>query len=156
MQDLDVQTKYFNYLNQFKNVKKIKSKNNDDTTPIKKDFIVDHLSHVLIKYEKLSYSFEDAKDYDKLKSELSKELSLYFEELIKLNCIFYSYDAVLKRSQFLFDNYLIDENDLNLTYKDELSQLLFVTNELFDESIFSYLNEVIELFIYCNRKYNLL
>lgn len=154
MQDLDVQTKYFNYVNQFKNVNKINCKNNADTIPIKKDFIVDRLSHVLIKYEKLSYSFENAKDYDKLKSELSKELSLYFEELIKLNCMFYSYDAVLDRSQFLFDNYLIDENDL--TYKDELSQLLFLTNELFDESIFSYLNEVIELFIYCDQKYNLL
>ena len=147
--------KYFDYLNQIKKEDNIRQLQDNDLPIVKRKFILNELSNVLHYLRAVdSYDTNEINtSSNQLNQTLKRHLSHYFKELIKLSCEFYGYDNIVRHSKFLLDNYIITENDIN--YNDELNQLLFVTNELFEVSMFGYLDEIIELFIMFDQKYNL-
>ena len=129
--------KYFKYLNEIKENNHLRKLNDEDLLTLKRNFILNDLSNVL-HYLKIVDSHdinEVNKSSDHLNQTLQKNLNNYFKELIKLTCEFYGYNNVVEHSRFLID------------------QLLFVTNELFEVSMFGYLDELIELFIIFDQKY---
>lgn len=148
--------KYFDYLNQIKKEDNIRQLQDNDLPIVKRKFILNELSNVLHYLRAVdSYDTNEINtSSNQLNQTLKRHLSHYFKELIKLSCEFYGYDNIVRHSKFLLDNYIITENDIN--YNDELNQLLFVTNELFEVSLFGYLDEMIDLFIMFDQKYNLL
>lgn len=147
--------KYFDYLNQIKKEDNIRQLQDDDLSIVKRNFILNELSNVLYDLKRIDLydTNEINTSSNQLNQALKSHLSHYFKELIKLMCEFYGYDNVVEYSRFLLDNYIITGNDIN--YNDELNQLLFVINELFEVSMFGYFDEIIELFIMFDQKYNL-
>lgn len=148
--------KYFNYLDQIKKENNIRQLQDNDLPIVKRKFILNELSNVLHYLRAVDrYEVNELnKNEDDLNHTLRANLSHYFLELLKLNCEFYGYDVLVKHSKFLLDHYIINENDARRN--DELNQLLFVSNELFENSMFGYLDEMIELFIMFDQKYDLL
>lgn len=145
--------KYFNYLDQIKKENNIRRLQDNDLSIVKRNFILNDLSNVL-HYLKIVDSHdinEVNKSSDHLNQTLQKNLNNYFKELIKLTCEFYGYNNVVEHSRFLIDQFII--TSLPTNDNDELNQLLFVTNELFEVSMFGYLDELIELFIIFDQKY---
>lgn len=148
--------KYFDYLNQIKKEDNIRHLQDNDLPIVKRKFILNELSNVLhyLKAVDCHEVNELNKSDDYLNHASRKNLSNYFLELFKLNCEFYGYDNVVEYSRFLIDSYIV--TPLLANGNDELNQLLFVTNELFEVSLFGYLDEMIDLFIMFDQKYNLL
>lgn len=148
--------KYFNYLYQIKKENNIRGLQNNDLSIVKRNFILNDLSNVLYYLRVVdSHDINEVnKSSNYLNQTLQKNLSNYFKELIKLTCEFYGYNNVVEHSRFLIDQFIV--TSLNANGNDELNQLLFVTNELFEVSMFGYLNEMIELFIKFDQKYDLI
>lgn len=148
--------KYFNYLNQVKKENNIRQLQNNDLPIVKRKFILNELSNVLYDLKHVdSYDTNEINtSSDQLNQTFKSHLSYYFKELIKLMCEFYGYDNVVEYSRFLVDSYIV--MPLLANGNDELNQLLFVTNELFEVSLFGYLDEMIDLFIMFDQKYDLL
>lgn len=148
--------KYFNYLDQIKKENNIRQLQDNDLYVVKRKFILNELSNVLHYLNCVDrYEVNELnKNEDDLNHTLKANLSHYFKELIKLNCEFYGYDNVVEYSRFLIDSYIV--MPLLANGNDELNQLLFVTNELFEVSLFGYLDEMIDLFIMFDQKYDLL
>jgi len=148
--------KYFDYLDQIKKENKIRQLQYSDLSIVKRKFILNELSNVL--YDLKSIDSYDTNEIhtssDQLNQTLKSHLSHYFKELIKLTCEFYGYDNIVESSRFLIDSYIV--MPLLANGNDELNQLLFVTNELFEVSLFGYLDEMIDLFIIFDQKYDLL
>lgn len=148
--------KYFKYLEQIKENNHFHKLNDNDLPIVKRKFILNELSNAL-HYLKIVDCYEvneSNTNEDDLNHTSRKNLSDYFLELLKLNCEFYGYDVLVKHSKFLLNQYIITEDDT--CRNDELNQLLFVTNELFEVSLFGYLDEMIDLFIIFDQKYDLL
>ena len=145
--------KYFKYLEQIKENNHLRKLNDEDLPILKRNFILNDLSNALhyLRIVDLHDINEVNKSSDYLNQKLQKNLSNYFKELIKLTCEFYSYSNVVEHSRFLIDQFII--TSLPANGNDELNQLLFVTNELFEVSMFGYLDEIIELFIMFDQKY---
>lgn len=148
--------KYFKYLDEIKENNHLRKLNDEDLPILKRNFILNDLSNALhyLRIINCHDINESNKSDDYLNRKLQKNLSNYFLELLKLNCEFYGYNVLLEHSKFLLDQYMITENDINCN--DELNQLLFVSNELFEVSLFGYLDEMMELFITFDQKYNLI
>lgn len=148
--------KYFNYLNQVKKENNIRQLQNNDLPIVKRKFILNELSNVLYDLKSIdSYDTNEINtSSDQLNQAFKIHLSHYFKELIKLMCEFYGYDNVVEYSRFLVDSYIV--MPLLANGNDELNQLLFVINELFEVSLFGYLDEMIDLFIMFDQKYDLL
>ena len=148
--------KYFKYLDGIKKNNHFHKLKDDDLPILKRNFILNDLSNALhyLRIINCHDINELNKSDDYLNHKLRKNLSNYFLELLKLNCEFYGYNTLLQHSKFLLDRYIITEN--NIGHNDELNQLLFVTNEMFEVSLFGYLDEMIELFIKFDQKYDLI
>lgn len=145
--------KYFKYLNEIKENNHPRKLNDEDLPILKRNFILNDLSNALhyLRIVDLHDINEVNKSSDHFNQTLQKNLSNYFKELIKLTCEFYGYNNVVEHSRFLIDQFII--TSLPANGNDELNQLLFVTNELFEVSMFGYLDEMIELFIMFDQKY---
>lgn len=148
--------KYFDYLNQIKKEDNIRQLQDNDLPIVKRKFILNELSNVLHYLRAVdSYDTNEINTLsNQLNQTLKRHLSHYFKELIKLMCEFYGYDNVVEYSRFLVDSYIV--MPLLANGNDELNQLLFVINELFEVSLFGYLDEMIDLFIMFDQKYDLL
>lgn len=145
--------KYFKYLNEIKENNHLRKLKDEDLLTLKRNFILNDLSNIL-HYLRIVDSHdinEVNKSSDHLNQTLQKNLSNYFKELIKLTCEFYGYNNVVEHSRFLIDQFII--TSLPANGNDVINQLLFVTNELFEVSMFGYLDEMIELFIMFDQKY---
>lgn len=148
--------KYFKYLEQIKENNHFHKLNDEDLPILKRNFILNDLSNALyyLRIVDCHEVNESNTNEDDLNHTSKENLSHYFLELLKLNCEFYGYYVLVKHSKFLLDHYIITENDT--CRNNELNQLLFVSNELFENSMFGYLDEMIELFIMFDQRYDLL